>query len=790
MKFSERWLREWVNPPISTAELAQQLTMAGLEVDSVTEAAPPFDGVVVGRVLSVEPHPDAEKLRVCAVDVGGTEPLRIVCGAPNVHPGMHAPAALVGAVLPGELRIKKAKLRGVESSGMLCSAKELGLSEAAEGLMELPADATPGTDLRAWLGLDDRIVEVDLTPNRSDCLGIAGIAREVGALNRCALHAPTLDPVPAGIDDTFPVELTAAEECPRYVGRVIRGVNVGALTPLWMQERLRRSGIRSLGPVVDVTNYVLLELGQPLHAFDLAQLEGGIRVRRAAAGEHLTLLDGREIELDPQTLVIADHRRVLAMAGVMGGRDSGVEPGTRDLFLESAFFTPHAIAGRARAYGLHTESSHRFERGVDPQLQRRAAERATALLLQICGGQAGPVIEVVAEANLPAREPIGLRSARLRAVLGLDLPADEVGEILARLGMTVERPGADWHVTPPSFRFDIGIEVDLIEELARVYGYDRLPSTRPQAPLAIAPQPEARVGLERLRRVLVDRGFQEAITYSFVDPALQRRVDPGQEPIALANPLSAELAVMRTSLWPGLLRAVQHNQNRQQPRVRLFESGLRFLRDSGGVRQDTWLAGVVTGSAQPEQWGEPQRPVDFFDLKGDVEALCELAGDGWGFIPARHPALHPGQSARIERGGAPAGWIGALHPAIEHELDLSGPVLLFELDLTSLQQTRLPRFAELSRFPAIRRDIAVVVDESVSAAAVQECIRLAAGGLLQSLTLFDVYRGKGLDSGKKSLALALILQDCSRTLKDTDVDAVIAQVVKRLSRELDAALRE
>lgn len=791
MKFSERWLREWVNPPVTTAQLAEQLTMAGLEVDSVEEAAPAFEGVVVGKVLTVTPHPDAERLRVCQVDVGSGEPLNIVCGAPNVRPGMFAPTALVGARLPGGMAIKRAKLRGVESFGMLCSAKELGLAETSEGLMELPGDGIPGQDLRAYLGLDDRLIEVDLTPNRSDCLGLAGIAREVGVLNRCAVNVPAIPPVKETIPDVFPVELLAPADCPRYVGRVIRGVDPNARTPLWMQERLRRSGIRSLGPLVDVTNYVLLELGQPMHAFDLAQLEGGIRVRRARPQESLTLLDGRQLTLDEETLVIADHRKALALAGIMGGIDSGISDATRDLFLESAFFAPQAIAGRARRYGLHTDASHRYERGVDPELQRRAMERATALLLEIVGGQPGPVIEVAAEAHLPLRQPITLRATRIQRLLGVEIPANEVEDILVRLGMQVEPAGSDWQVTAPSFRFDIANEADLIEELARVYGYDRIPSARPRARIAMIPQPEAKVALERLRAILVDRGYQEAITYSFVDPKLQRLLDPENPPIALANPISADLSVMRTTLWAGLVRALAYNQNRQQSRVRLFETGLRFTQGPEGVRQEPGIAGLISGSAYPEQWGEPERPADFYDLKGDVEALLAATGraEEFRFVAARHPALHPGQTARIERAGTPVGWLGTLHPEIERELDLTGPVLLFELDLVAVQEGAVPRFRELSVFPSVRRDIAVVLGEQVPTQAVSDCVRAAAGERLQALELFDVYRGKGIDPGRKSLALGLILQDSSRTLTDSDVEAVIERVVAELKQQFGATLR-
>ncbi|ROR32562.1 phenylalanine--tRNA ligase subunit beta [Inmirania thermothiophila] len=792
MRFSERWLREWVDPDLDTAALAERLTMAGLEVGAVEPAAPPFEGVVVGRVRRVAPHPDAERLRVCEVDDGGPEPRQVVCGAPNVREGLHAPFARVGARLPEGVRIRRAKLRGVASEGMLCSARELGLAEQSDGLMELPADLAPGTDLREALALDDRCLEIELTPNRGDCLGIAGIAQEVAALTGAPLRAPAIEPVPAAIEDALPVELLDAEGCPRYVGRIVRGVDPAAETPLWMRERLRRSGIRSLGPLVDVTNYVLLELGQPMHAFDLARLRGGIRVRRAEAGERLRLLDGREVALDPEVLVIADHTGPVALAGIMGGEASGVGPETRDVLLESAFFAPRAILGRARRYGLQTDAGYRFERGVDPELQRTAMERATALLLEICGGRAGPVIEAVAPEHLPARPRVRLRHRRLERVLGAAVPAGEVEAILERLGMEVTPTGEGWEVVPPSRRFDIAIEEDLVEEVARVRGYDRVPEALPAMPAAMLPCPEGRVALARVRAALVDRGYQEAITFSFVDPAVQAVLDPGRAPLRLANPISSEMAVMRTTLWAGLLGALRHNRNRQRERVRLFEVGLRFLPGEEGLVQEPMVAGVAAGDALPEQWGEPRRPVDFYDVKADVEALLSLTG--WNqevmFVPEHHPALHPGQSARIERAGRTVGWMGALHPAAERELDLKGGAILFELSLATLEETGIPRFRPISRHPAIRRDLAVVVDEATPAAAVAGVVREAAGELLVGLTVFDVYRGKGIEPTKKSLALGLTLQAQARTLKDEEVDAVMERVTRLLGERLGAALRD
>ena len=791
MRFSERWLREWVSPPLDTARLAARLTAAGLEVDSLTPVGERFSGVVVGHVLEVAQHPAADRLHVCRVDAGGAEPLVIVCGAANVAVGMKAPTALVGARLPGGMEIRRAKLRGVESFGMLCSARELGLAETSEGLLPLPGDAPVGLDVVTYLGLDDVAIEVDLTPNRSDCLCVAGVAREVGVLTRQPVQSVTVEPVAPVIPDTFPVELEAPADCPRYVGRVVRNVDPAAQTPLWLRERLRRSGLRSISPVVDVTNYVLLELGQPMHAFDLDRLSGAIRVRRARAGESLTLLDGNPLSLDEDCLLIADDRGPIALAGVMGGLDSGVTAESRHIFFESAFFSPSVIAGRARRFGLATDASHRYERGVDFELQRRAIERATGLLVQIAGGECGPVIDRVSPEHLPTRAPITLRAARLSKILGIAVPDEAVADVLSRLGCRVEAQPGGWRVTPPSFRFDLAIEVDLIEEVARVTGYEHVPSTAPVAHLNLRPVPETRVPLERLRGLLADRGYQEAITYSFVDPSLQAMLDPEEEVVRLANPISADMAVMRTTLWPGLLKALGHNQNRQQARVWLFESGLRFRRRRGETLQEPVLAGLASGSALPDQWGLSRRPVDFYDVKADVEALLASTGVAaeFRFEPTSHPALHPGQAAAIFRGAEEVGRLGALHPAHLRSLDIEGPVYLFELGLGPLQQGVLPRFAPLSRFPAIRRDLAVVVDEAVPAEAVRVAIGQAAGDMLNDLELFDVYRGEGIEGGRKSLALSLTLQAADRTLLDAEVDAVVRGVLEALEREYKATLR-
>lgn len=792
MKFSEQWLRTWVNPDVSRDDLVARLSMTGLEVDSVTSAAGEFSGVVVGEILSAEQHPDADKLRVCRVS-NGSEEFQVVCGAPNARAGIKIPFAMVGAVLGEDFKIKKAKLRGVESFGMLCSAAELKVSEDHDGLYELPQDAPVGQNVREYLGLDDAIIEVDLTPNRGDCLSIAGLAREVGANYGAEVCRVKVEPVAAVHEEVRPVELFATEACPRYLGRVIRNVDLSRATPLWMVERLRRSDIRSIDAVVDITNYVMLELGQPMHAFDLAEIKGGIRVRLAEEGEQLVLLDGQEISLRADTLVIADHERPLAMAGIMGGEHSGVSENTRDLFLESAFFDTIAIAGKARGYSLHTDSSHRFERGVDWQLQREAMERATALILDIVGGEPGPVIEAVEQGALPTLKQITLRNERITQMLGMQMSEADVVGYLKGLGLGVSaQADGQWQVDVPSHRFDISIEVDLIEELARLYGYNRLPVSAPTAALTLAGKPETRGELPVLRRLLVARGYHEAITYSFIEPGLSTQFEPSIDPLALANPISSDMAVMRPSLWPGLSKAAQYNQNRQQSRVRLFETGQRFIPGADGLLQEVMLSGIVTGSRQPEGWANGAEKVDFFDVKADVEAILaqSAAGVAFRFAPVDHPALHPGQSACILNGEEQVGLIGALHPQLVADLDLNGPVFVFELALAKICQGQLPRFVELSRYPEVRRDIALVVDRDVLAEDLLSCIRAEAGAHLKNLRLFDVYEGKGIDPHRKSMAIGLTLQDSSRTLTDDEVNAVMDRVLQSLEQGFNATLRK
>jgi phenylalanyl-tRNA synthetase beta chain len=791
MRFSEHWLRAWVNPALTAEQLGAQLTMAGLELDALEPAAPPFSGVVVARILAAEPHPDADKLRVCQVDDGTGHPVQVVCGAPNARAGLMAAFARVGAQLPGGLAIKQAKLRGVESFGMLCGADELGLAGYPDGLLELPTDAPVGEDLRTYLDLDDQVIELGLTPNRGDCLSILGLARETAAQNGLPLGGPTLAPVPACSDAAVRVTVSAPAACPRYCARVIEGLATDATTPLWMSERLRRCGLRPIHPIVDVTNYVMLELGQPLHAFDLDRLQGGLDVRLARAGESLAALDGKTLNLEADMLVIADAQGPVALAGIIGGQDSGVRAGTTRIVLESAYFSPETLAGRARRLGLHTDAAHRFERGTDPELPRTAIERATELLCELFGGSPGPVVEVSQPEHLPTRRPILLRRARIERLLGFTLTDAEVEGILTRLGMQLTPAGEGWSVIAPSHRHDITIEVDLIEELARLHGYDKLPARLPTAELAIQPRPEQRLGLNTLRERLVTLGYREVITYSFVDTPLLEKLTPHQLPLVLANPISSEMAAMRTTLWAGLIHTLRHNLNRQQERVRIFESGLRFVQGEDGLRQEPMFAGLVFGDALPEQWGGKARRADFFDLKGDIEALLEFGGlqrrVQW--TRAHHPALHPGLSARLLLDGEELGWAGVLHPSLEKALDLPGQVLLFELHQTLLLQRRVPRYQAVSRFPVIRRDLALLVPEAVSSAEVLACLREEAPAFLREVEVFDVYRGQGVPDTFVSIAIRLILQDNERTLGDIDVDDLIAAMLARLQSRFGITLR-
>jgi phenylalanyl-tRNA synthetase beta chain len=794
MKITYQWLKDFTEVAVGPDQLAAQLTLAGLEVESVTAVAPPFSGVLVGEVLECRRHPNAEKLSVCQVTTDGANRLQIICGASNVRTGLKVAVAQVGAELPNGVSIKRAKLRGLESEGMLCSARELGLGESQDGIMELPAAAVLNENLRDALRLEDSALEVNATPNRGDCMSVFGIARDYTAAQqrRYLKYRPTA--VAAQSNAVFPVMLES-EACPIFVSRVIRGVRADARTPDWMRERLRRVGSNSISAIVDITNYVMLELGHPLHAYDLEKLSGGITVRMAKRDERIALLDGNEYTLDDRFLVIADAKGPVGLAGIMGGRPTAINSGTTDVLIEAAHFVPEVVAGRARRLGLFTDAGQRFERGVDPDLAASAMERATDLLLQCVGGVPGPVQVTRAGQTTPDLW-VPLRRARLTRLLGAQVSDREVREVLTSISDRVEETAEGWSVRRPSHRFDIRIEVDLIEEVARLRGFEHIGERHAMAPQIAGPAAETRVSNERVLTAVADRGYREVISYTFVDPNLQRRLFPDTPALALANPLSAELSEMRVSLWSGLLTACRDNMRRQQKRVRLFELGKKFLLESGaqdaGLREVESLAGVATGARQPEQWGSVSEPVDFFDVKADLIEVLALAGDRAQihFEPAALPCLHPGRSARIYRGPVPIGWLGELHPEIINAIDFSNSVYLFELEMESSFVLNNLKFKEISKFPSLRRDLAVIVDESVPLAVLQENVTVSASGLLRELRVFDVYRGPGIENGRKSIALGLILQDSSRTLTDVDADAVVTKVVARLRDELSATIRD
>ena len=792
MIFSESWLREFVDPGMSTAELVETLTMAGLEVDNVTSAASQFSGVVVGRVESTEQHPDADKLSVCRVTDGVTD-YQVVCGAPNVRPGLLVPFAKVGAVLGGgekPFKIKAAKLRGVESNGMLCSAEELGLAESSDGLLELPETLTVGDDIRVALDLDDKLIELDLTPNRGDCLGMIGLAREVGVLARAPVKGLEFPSVEITTQRSIPVATAAPDACPTYLGRVIENINIEAPSPYWLQERLRRSGLRSIDPVVDVTNLMLLELGHPMHAFDADKLQGTVTARFASEGEKLTLLDDRDVVLGSETLLIADEAQALAMAGIMGGLSSSVTRETKSIFLECAFFSPLAIAGKARSYGMHTDASHRYERGVDYALQARALDRATALLLEIVEGNAGPVS--VATGNLPESRQVRLTFSNVKRLLGVEIPQAECLDILSRLGLVEVASDTESCVfTVPSFRFDISIEADLIEEIARVFGYNKLPETLGMGAQRLPKIAESVRPVSALKRILVAEGYQEAINYSFIDPDLAQNVYPERQTVLLQNPLSAEMSVMRPSVLPGLLSTLSYNLNRQRERVRLFEEGLVFERRDGAITQTRKIAGLVYGSLNPISWNQPKQAVDFYDIKGAVESLLDLGlGAGaYEFVKGEHSALHPGQCAEVRCKGEPIGFVGALHPRLQRHFGFPSKAYLFELDTAALVEGRLPAASALSRYPEVSRDLAVVVSAGIAAGDLASCIRVNAGDDLTELTTFDVYEGPGVGEGRKSVAFGLTWQHPSRTLGDEEISAIIAKCIKALESDFNAELR-
>ena len=791
MQFSELWLRSFVSPALDSDALGHLLTMAGLEVEEQDGVAAVFSKVVVAQIVEAEKHPNADKLRVCKVDAGQGELLQIVCGAPNAAAGLKIPCALVGADLAG-FGIKAAKLRGVESFGMLCSAKELGTSDESSGLLVLPEDAPIGMDMREYLSLDDTLFTIKLTPNRADCLSLTGIAREVAALTASPLTLPACEPVAAAHADVRAIVLDAPEACPRYSGRIIRGVNAKAPTPEWMKQRLARSGIRSISALVDVTNYVMLELGQPLHAFDNAKLNGAIHVRLPNPGEQVLLLNGQTITPAADTLLIADETRALALAGVMGGEDSGITLDTTDLFLESAFFAPDAIAGRARAYGFSSDASYRFERGVDFALAGQAMERATRLILDICGGSAGPVQEALAADKLPARAPIRLRAARVRRVLGIALTADCVAGMFERLNLTVARDGEDFVVTPPSYRFDLEIEEDLIEEIARLHGYDNIPSVPPRGPISMLPRPEAKRDTMFIRRLVAGREYQEVINFAFVDEAWEKDFCGNADPVRLANPIASQMSVMRSSLIGGLVANVVTNRKRQTNRVRVFEIGRCFARDAAGkpvdgFHQPVRLAALAAGFVRPEQWAETSRNVDFFDVKADLEAL--LFPRVAEFERAAHPALHPGRSARVLLDGRAIGFIGELHPVWVQRHELGTAPVLFEIELDVLLDTVTPAYQELSRFPAVTRDLALVVDQDAAAATLLKGLQAVAPAIVQRIELFDQYQGKGVEPNRKSLAFRVVMQETQRTLEDVEVDAAMAALTRHAEENLGAKLR-
>jgi len=792
MKISEQWLREWVNPKLSTAELGQQLTMAGLEVDGIATISAAPDKVVAGLVLSLQPHPNADKLRLCSVDVGEAAPLSIVCGASNVVAGGIFPVAMIGAILPGNFKIKKSKLRGEPSEGMLCSASELGLETQSDGLYPLDPGTLPGTPVGALIAFADAVIDIDLTPNRADCFSVRGVAREVAAANQLQACEPESAVVEAAIDITPAISLQAGAAAPLFAGRVLKGINAGAQTPVWMRERLRRAGVRPIRPVVDVTNYVMLELGQPMHGYDLGKVAGGLTVRFAKAGESLDVLGGERLTLSDSDLVIADTVGAVALAGIIGGERTAVDNNTVDVLFEAAFFQPDAIAGKARRYGLHTEASLRFERGVDFSNTVVAIERATTLLMAIAGGKPGPVITETLAAELPVRSTVLLRRAKLDSLLGIQVPDEVVLRMFRALGMTIEASATGWQIVPPAARFDIAIEEDLIEEVVRLYGYDQIPDIAGSVPLQLAQSTETAVSVDRLRAALVDQGYQEAVTYSFIDPKLDALFAGNDAHIALQNPISSAQSVMRRSLWPGLIQALKLNLNRQENRVRLFEHGVRFSRQGSEVEEHDVFAGVVSGSYMQEHWDGKDAGLDIFDIKSDIYSLFVLTGQAFefSFDAAEYPVLRPGRSASITRNGKIMGWMGELHPRLVNQLDLDAAPLLFEFLAEPALQRRVTRFEPISKFPRVRRDIAVIVDEAVPVSDLVREVALSAGALLREVVVFDIYVGGSVDSGLKSVALGLILQEKSRTLTDIEVDGSVLAVTTALAGKFNAKIRE
>lgn len=787
MKFSENWLRTFVNPPYSSDELAHALTMAGIEVESIQPVASAFDKVVVAEVLSVEKHPTADRLNVCNVRVGKAEKdlLQIVCGAPNVSMGVKVPCALVGANLPG-ISIKQTKLRGIDSAGMLCSAKELGISDAAEGLLLLPEDAPVGIDFRSYYGLDDHILTLSLTPNRADCLGVFGVAREVAAITAVELHSVEINSISSEIEDTLDVRVTAPEACPLYCGRIMRGINLDVLTPLWITQRLERSGIRSINPVVDITNYILLETGQPMHAFDLNKITGAVQVRYALPRESMQLLNGNQIDLSPEMLLITDEHRPLALAGIMGGLDSGVTQGTTDIFLECAFFAPAVISGKSFCLGFSSDSAYRFERGVDFAATRDVLERAAYLIQTICGGKAGPVTEI--KRQLPQRFSVNVRIDRIKRVLGIDINKQQIGDYLERLGFEFSVKEDIFNVTPPTYRFDLAVEEDFIEELARIYGYDHIPAYFPRANMAMLPASEAKHSPIEIKQLLMARDYQEVINYAFVDADWELDFAGNSKPIALKNPIASQMNVMRSTLIGGLISNLQFNLNRKQARVRLFEVGCCFVRDDEhDCKQIEKLAGLCYGDIAFEQWGIPARSMDFYDAKADIEVLC--GNQAIHFRVFAHPALHPGKSAQICIEDKSIGWLGELHPRWQKKYGLQRNTILFEINLESLTPKSLHVAKEISKFLPVRRDIAIIVDNNVSVYSLLVCMIAEKSAIVSDISLFDIYRGKGMEGTKKSLAFRVLLQDTEKTLTDEEADFAVTGLIKILENKFGATLR-
>jgi len=791
MKIAESWLREWVDPDLDSGALGQQLTMAGHEVDEITIQGAGLDGIIVAEVINVAKHPDADRLSVCKVSTG-KKVIDVVCGAPNVVAGMKSPLATPGLTLPNGIKLRKTRIRGVVSNGMLCSAIELGLGDDADGIIALPDDAPVGAALAAYLELPDAIIDLDLTPNRGDCFSVLGIARDVSAMTGASLKSAEVQAVAATIEDVQEVKIKLPEGCPSFAGRVIRNIDPSAKSPGWMVERLRRAGLREIHAVVDITNYVMLELGQPLHAYDLGLVQGPIRPRLAKRGEKVTLLDEKEVSVNKDTLVIADNSGAIGLAGIMGGLSTAVSENTVDVFFEAAFWPPEFMVGRARSYGLHTDASLRYERGVDPKGQVRAIERATALLLAAAGGDAGPLVHHVDPNFLPARESVTLRRSRLAKLLGLDIENDRVSAILTQLGFEVIPTDDGWDVAPPSYRFDIEAEVDLIEEIARVHGYDSIPETTANAETPLAAVTESCIDLELAAATLVARDYQEVITYSFIGAGVDKLFSGIDSELVLSNPISSEMAVMRASLWPGMIAAAAANTARQLDRVRMFEVGKSFHGSESNRREVLRIAGLATGSARPEQWGSQGQPVDFFDIKSDVAALLRLSGDSVqiSYEPCEHVALQPGQAGQIVRDGSIIGILGKLHPSVAKTFDLRRAVYIFELDATAALASSAPAAIPVSKYPAIRRDIAVVVDDKISVNELVAAVSSAVPDLIQEVRIFDVYKGPGIEAGLKSVALGLILQETSRTLTDDDADSAMTKAVCKLQENFAAELRD